>query len=82
MTVTSGTCKQSGPHLGSGVGGEWKKTHSVRRGDLFYHTRAQLDLIRQAMMTKKGKSKMSLTKAWWMKNFVHLHGTSLKSDPK
>eukprot|EP00975_Prorocentrum_lima_P055299 11597839-Prorocentrum_lima.AAC.1 len=34
------------------------------------------------MMTKKGKSKMSLTKAWWMKNFVNLHGTSLKSDPK
>eukprot|EP00975_Prorocentrum_lima_P011294 2398983-Prorocentrum_lima.AAC.1 len=25
---------------------------------------------------------MSLTKAWWLKNFVHLHGTSLKSDPK
>eukprot|EP00975_Prorocentrum_lima_P064212 12896205-Prorocentrum_lima.AAC.1 len=34
------------------------------------------------MMTKKGKSKMSLTKAWWLKNFVHVHGTSLKSDPK
>eukprot|EP00975_Prorocentrum_lima_P050330 10539730-Prorocentrum_lima.AAC.1 len=25
---------------------------------------------------------MSLTKAWWMMNFVHLHGTSLKSDPR
>eukprot|EP00975_Prorocentrum_lima_P036188 7612780-Prorocentrum_lima.AAC.1 len=34
------------------------------------------------MMTKKGKSKMNLTKACWMKNFVHLHGTSLKSDTK
>eukprot|EP00975_Prorocentrum_lima_P014854 3149653-Prorocentrum_lima.AAC.1 len=39
-------------------------------------TRAQFDLIRQAMMTKKGKSKLSLTKAWWMKNvavsYTHL----------
>eukprot|EP00975_Prorocentrum_lima_P002422 531653-Prorocentrum_lima.AAC.1 len=25
---------------------------------------------------------MSLTKAWRLKNFVHSHGTSLKSDPK
>eukprot|EP00975_Prorocentrum_lima_P044090 9246663-Prorocentrum_lima.AAC.1 len=25
---------------------------------------------------------MSLTKAWWMKIFVQLHGASLKSDPK
>eukprot|EP00975_Prorocentrum_lima_P050969 10679130-Prorocentrum_lima.AAC.1 len=29
-----------------------------RRGDLFYLTRAQFDLIRQAMFTKKGKSNM------------------------
>eukprot|EP00975_Prorocentrum_lima_P035709 7506066-Prorocentrum_lima.AAC.1 len=44
--------------------------------------KAQFDIIRQAMMTKKGKSKMSLTKAWWMEKFVHVHGTSLKSAPK
>eukprot|EP00975_Prorocentrum_lima_P062763 12887401-Prorocentrum_lima.AAC.1 len=25
---------------------------------------------------------MSLTKAWWMKNFVYLRGTPLKSNPK
>eukprot|EP00975_Prorocentrum_lima_P043014 9030766-Prorocentrum_lima.AAC.1 len=25
---------------------------------------------------------MSLTKAWWLTNFIHLHGTSLKSNPK
>eukprot|EP00975_Prorocentrum_lima_P044463 9318623-Prorocentrum_lima.AAC.1 len=24
---------------------------------------------------------MSLTKAWWMKNFLHLHGTTLKPGP-
>eukprot|EP00975_Prorocentrum_lima_P044989 9422365-Prorocentrum_lima.AAC.1 len=34
------------------------------------------------MMTKKGKLNMSRTKAWWLKNFVHLHGTALKSDSK
>eukprot|EP00975_Prorocentrum_lima_P055698 11675888-Prorocentrum_lima.AAC.1 len=34
------------------------------------------------MMTKKGMSHMNLTKAWWMKNFVQLHGTPLKPDPK
>eukprot|EP00975_Prorocentrum_lima_P063864 12894115-Prorocentrum_lima.AAC.1 len=32
------------------------------------------------MMTKKGKSKMSFTKDWWMKKLLHLHGTTLKPD--
>eukprot|EP00975_Prorocentrum_lima_P008775 1872772-Prorocentrum_lima.AAC.1 len=49
---------------------------------MFYLTRAQFDLIRQAMFTKKGKSKMSLTKAWWMKSFLHLQGTTLKAGQK
>eukprot|EP00975_Prorocentrum_lima_P047087 9845178-Prorocentrum_lima.AAC.1 len=34
------------------------------------------------MLTRKGKSMSSLTKAWWMKNLLHLHGTTLKPDTK
>eukprot|EP00975_Prorocentrum_lima_P020156 4243114-Prorocentrum_lima.AAC.1 len=33
------------------------------------------------MFTKEGKSNMSLTKAWWMKNFLHLKGDPHSSGP-
>eukprot|EP00975_Prorocentrum_lima_P023927 5035604-Prorocentrum_lima.AAC.1 len=33
-------------------------------------TRAQVDLIRQDIFAKRGNTKMSLTKGWWMKKSV------------
>eukprot|EP00975_Prorocentrum_lima_P028706 6029400-Prorocentrum_lima.AAC.1 len=34
------------------------------------------------MFTKRGKSNINLTKAWWVKQFLHLRGTTLKPGQK